>query len=400
MPEIRSVSLGFWVGVGSRDEPAEVAGSSHFLEHLLFKGTQRRDAAGIAEAFDAVGGEANAYSAKEYTCLYARVLDKDLPMTVEILTDMLRAPALRADEVESERKVILEEIAMHDDTPDDLVHDLLAEVVFGGHPLAREVMGTVESVNAISRDGLSDFHDAFYIPTNLVVAAAGSVDHKSLVEMITASFEEGRSTRAPRLPATPVQAGRLAVVNRTTEQAHIAIGGIGYGYRHPDRFAWGVLDTVLGGGMSSRLFQEIRERRGLAYSVYSYRSTYGETGLFGVYAGTAPGNAAEVTKIILAELDGMIEKGVTDQELERAKGHMSGGLVLGLEDPGSRMSRLGKSELVHGEILSVDDLIARVEAVTRDDVLRVAKELLGPQSRALAAIGPFEEKDFQVIFSP
>ncbi|MGH7426591.1 MAG: M16 family metallopeptidase, partial [Candidatus Methylomirabilales bacterium] len=379
---------------GSRDEPSELAGSSHFLEHLLFKGTEKRTASDIARAFDSVGGEANAFSAKEYTCLHARVLDEDLSMATDMLSDMLRNPAFRPDEVESERKVILEEIAMHEDTPDDLVHDIFAEVVLGSHELGRAVMGTIKTVGAIPLNGLRHFHDTNYHSRNIVVAAAGNVDNDDLVGLIESFFPPDDRPTLARVPALPSPPARLRMVMRSTEQAHLVVGGIGYSRQHPDRFAWGVLDSLLGGGMSSRLFQEIREKRGLAYSIFSYRSTFSETGLYGIYAGTTPGNVLEVLRIVTDELDRLVSVGITEEELERAKGHMRGGMVLSLEDSYSRMGRLGKSELVHGEILSVDELIARVDAVTLEDVGRVSRDLLRPEGRVLALIGPLAEEDF------
>ena len=394
MPEVRSVSIGFWIGVGSRDEPAPLQGSSHFLEHLLFKGTEKRGAREIAEAFDAVGGEANAFSAKEYTCVYGRVLDKDLPMAADYLADMVRNAILRPEDVASERKVILEEIAMHEDTPDDLVHDVFAEALFGTHPLGREVMGTVQTVNAISPESLRCFHHNNYHPHNTVVAAAGNVDHEEVVSWIEAFFPGDQRRSEPRAPDVPTASRGVTVVRRKTEQAHIVVGGLGYSRQDPDRFAWGVLDNLLGGGMSSRLFQEIREKRGLAYSVYSYRSMFSETGLYAIYAGTAPASAKEVLQLIGEEMDRLVTDGITEDELERAKGHTRGGIVLGLEDPSSRMSRLGKSELIRGEILSIDELVARVDAVTLDDVNRVGRELLAPGGRVLTVVGPFKASDF------
>lgn len=394
MPEVRSVSIGFWVGVGSRDETADRQGSSHFLEHLLFKGTQKRTARDIAEAFDAVGGEANAFSAKEYTCVHGRVLDRDLPMCADFLSDMVWRPALREEDLVSERRVILEEIAMQEDTPDDLVHDVFAEATFGDHPLARSILGTAETVSAITPDSLGDFHRSGYRASNIVVSAAGNVDHEELVSRIVDVNPAAQTRPESPEPTLPSPTGCLRVVTRTTEQAHLMVGGLGYSRHHPDRFAWGLLDNLLGGGMSSRLFQEIREKRGLAYSVYSYRNPFGETGLYAVYVGTMPGNVTEALDVIIEELDRLMESGVTEAELERAKGHTRGALILSLEDPSSRMSRLGKSELVNGEILSVDELVARVDAVTLEDVSRVARDLFRPQSRVLAVIGPLTENDF------
>lgn len=395
MPEVRSVTIGFWIGVGSRDESEDVQGSSHFLEHTIFKGTKTRGVREIAESFDAVGGEANAFSAKEYTCFYGRILDKDLPMASDILIDLLRNASLNPDEIESERKVILEEIAMRDDTPDDLVHELFIETLFGDHPLAREVMGTNESVGSITPETLRSFYETHYTPPNIVVAAAGNIDHEELVARIEPSFPEDHRKATHREQVLPSGAKqKVRVQTRDTEQAHILLGGLGYSRHHPDRFAWGVLDDLLGGGSSSRLFQLIREQRGLAYSVYSYRHMFIETGMYAVYAGTAPANAMEVVGLVTEELDRLVESGITDAELERAKGRSRGSLVLSLEDPASRMSRLGRSDLVHGEILSIDELLARLESVTAEDVARVARELLRPEGRVLTVIGPFSEEDF------
>lgn len=390
---VRSATLGFWVGVGSRDEPSGLEGASHLLEHLLFKGTERYSARDIAEAFDAVGGEANAFAAKEYTCLYARVLDDDLDMATGILTDMLCNPAVRADDLDSERRVVLEELALLEDTPEDLVHQAAAQALFGDHPLGREVMGTVSSVAGITPGSLGDFHSANYRPSNLVVAAAGNIDHDSICGWVSDILEPTGSV-AGRNESLPEPATKIRAVTKATEQAHIVLCGLGYRREHPDRFEWGVLDNLLGGGMSSRLFQEVREKRGLAYSVYSYRNAYSEVGSWSVYAGTSVANAREVIKILHDELDRLIDGGVSDEELERAKGHMRGASVLALEDPASRMSRLGKLELTGSEIFSLDEIIARIDAVTRDQVSRVAGDLLRPDDRVLTVVGPFTEEDF------
>lgn len=400
MPEVRSVSIGFWIGLGSRDEPDEIQGASHFLEHVLFKGTETRTARDIAEAFDSVGGDANAEASKEYTVFYSRVLDKDLPMATDILTDILTNAALRPDEVDSERKVVLEEIAAHEDFPEDLVHDLFARTLFGTHPLGREVMGTVETVNAITPEALRDFYRENYRAPKIVVAAAGNVEHDDLVSRIRSAFTGGGQAAPNEDPTDPPAGKSLYVLHRDTEQAHIVLGGLGYSRRHPDRFAWGVLDDLLGGGSSSRLFQEVREQRGLAYTVYSYRNQYKEIGSYGIYAGVAPGNAQKVLQVIAEVLDRLLDDGITEKELERAKGRFRGGLALGLEDPASRMGRLGRSELIHGEILSVDELIARVDAVTIPDVARVASELLRPEARRLTVIGPFTGEDFREWEAP
>ncbi|MEX2588024.1 MAG: pitrilysin family protein [Actinomycetota bacterium] len=394
MPEIRSASIGFWVGAGSRDEPAEVQGASHFLEHLLFKGTSNRTTRQIAEAFDSVGGEANAFSEKEYTCYYGRVLDKDLPMAAEVLCDMLQDSVLAESDIEAERNVILEELAMHEDTPEDLVHDAFAETLFGDHPLGREIMGTVDSVKAIDRPALHRFYETNYTTADVTVSAAGNVSHEQVLDLVGAAFPTGESGQTARARHRGESASRLRVLDRSTEQAHIVVGGLGYHARHRDRFAWGVLDNLLGGGTSSRLFQSIREDRGLAYSVFSYRTMFSEVGSYAIYAGTGPANARRVLDLITAELDSVLEGKVTEQELAVSKGQLTGSLVLALEDSASRMARLGKSAMAGGELLSIDEILDAVQGVTIEEVQRVAAELLNPLRRTLTVIGPFKEKDF------
>lgn len=394
MAEIRSVTVGLWIGVGSRDELAHRQGSSHFIEHLLFKGTPTRTARDIAETFDSVGGDANAFSAKEYTCLYAKVIDDDLPTAVECLSDMFNQPKMTLEDVESERRVILEEIAMHEDSPDDLVHDVFAATLLGNHPLGREVMGTSESIMSVTREELADFHATHYHPRNLVVAAAGNVDHDSFTQLVQSLFESDERSSPARELTIPEGKSRVTVLDRKTEQAHIVLGGPGLHRDHPDRFCWGVLDTLLGGGMSSRLFQEIREIRGLAYSVYSYRNLFSETGLWGIYAGVTPSNAVEVIKIIIDELDRLVDRGAEESEVDRAKGHLKGAMVIGLEDPSSRMSRLGKSELLQTEIPSLEQIMERIDNVTLEDVARLARDVLDRGSRTLTVIGPFADDPF------
>ncbi len=402
LPAMRSVAFGIWVGIGSRDEAPSLSGSSHFLEHLLFKGTKTRSAMDISAAMDAVGGEMNAFTAKEYTCYYTRVLDVDMPLAVDIVCDMVASSLITADDFEVERGVILEEIAMHDDDPGDVVHDVFAEAVFGDHPLGRPVIGTVDTIRAMGRDQVARFYRRRYQPPSMVVAAAGNLDHRRVVRLVRKAFgQAGRLTESAACPAGPRPAQRrvprtpstLRVVDRPTELAHVILGGRGLGRHDERRFALGVLNSALGGGMSSRLFQEIREKRGLVYSVYSYASQYADAGVFGVYAGCAPGNAQRVLGLIREQLDLAATKGLSDAEVERGRGQMKGGLVLGLEDSGSRMSRIGKGELVYGEILEVDDLIARIDAVTPDDVRQVAAELLG-RPLSLGVIGPFSDDDF------
>jgi predicted Zn-dependent peptidase len=397
MPGVRSVALGFWVLAGSRDEPPKISGSSHFLEHLLFKGTTTRGARDIAEAFDSVGGDVNAFTAKEYTCFYARVRDRDLPMAVDHLCDMLQNSLIRGADVDAERQVILEEINMHEDTPDDAIHDVFNEVLWPEHPLGRPILGSVESIRAATPAQIRRFYRRHYVPGNLVVVAAGNVRHDDLVDDIARHMDAG-SVRSEgpaawnlrQVGAAPAPSGETLVRRRRTEQAHIVLGTNGLSRNDPDRFALGVMNVALGGGMSSRLFQEIREQRGLAYSVYSYHTMFVDAGLFAAYAGTTPARAKEVLSILRDELQDVADGGLTEAEFERAKGHMKGSLVLSLDDPSGRMSRLGKSEISHGEILTVNDMLRRIDAVSYEAARAVAKRVLS-QPMALAVIGPFSK---------
>ena len=395
MPGVRSVALGFWVLAGSRDEPPRISGSSHFLEHLLFKGTKTRSARDIAEAFDSVGGDVNAFTAKEYTCFYARVRDRDVPMALDHLTDMLQNSVIRAPDVDAERQVILEEINMHEDTPDDAIHDVFNEVLWPDHPLGRPILGTVRSIADATPAQIRRFYRRHYVPENLVVVAAGNVRHDELVRGIGERMDagairsEGRAAWNLReIGTAPPPSGRTVVRRRKTEQAHIVLGTNGLSRSDPDRFALGVVNVALGGGMSSRLFQEVRERRGLAYSVYSYHTQFVDAGLFAAYAGTTPARGREVLSILREQLQDVADGGLTEEEFERAKGHMKGSLVLSLDDPSGRMSRLGKSEISNGEILTVGDTLKRIDAVSYDGARSVAKRVLS-QPMALAVIGPY-----------
>jgi len=398
MPWVRSVSLGIWVTAGSRDEPDRIAGASHFLEHLLFKGTKARTARDIAEAFDVVGGDLNAFTAKEHTAFYARVLDRDLPMAVEHLCDMLQHSVLKPADLDAERTVILEEINMHEDAPDELVHDLFMERLWPGEPLGRPVLGTIQTISAMSRDQVRRFWRKHYVPGNFVVAAAGNLDHDQLEEMVTSFMDttelgEARGTVVAADGDPPRATGGAHIRRRSTEQAHICLGTAGLARNDPGRFAMGVVNDAIGGGMSSRLFQEIREKRGLVYSVFSYHSMFAQTGAFVIYAGTAPSRAQEVLGLISKELEAVADKGLTDEELDRAKSHMKGSMVLSLEETSSRMSRLAKSEIAHGEVITLDEVIERIDAVTSEDALRVADDVLS-RPRSLTVVGPFEDGAF------
>jgi predicted Zn-dependent peptidase len=400
MPELRSVAVGFWAGTGSRDEPDPLAGASHFLEHLLFKGTEERSAQEIAETVEAVGGDMNAFTTKEYTAYYVRILDESLDLALDILSDVVWAPAFRPDEVDCERQVILEEIRMHEDSPDELVHSLFAEALFPGQTVGREVLGQRDAIVAMTRDEIAGFHADHYKTENVVVAAVGNVDHEEMVEAVAARCAVANGQRPPRPEAEIRPAGAVRVLHRPTEQAHLVLGMAGLSRSDPDRWALSVLNHVVGGGMSSRLFQEVREKRGLAYSVYSYRSSLEDTGTFAVYAGTAPERAPEVLTIIAAELDRLCaDRCLAPAELERAKGHFKGQMVLGLESGSARMERIGRSEVTTGEIQTVDDMVAAIDAVTPDDVARVIDRVLAAGPRVLAAIGPVDGDDLAACLS-
>jgi predicted Zn-dependent peptidase len=393
MPNLRSAALGFWVGTGSRDEPADLAGASHFLEHLLFKGSDHRTAAEIAESVESVGGDMNAFTTQEFTAYYVRVPDQCLELAVDILSDILWNPALRAEDVDAERQVILEEIRMHDDTPEDLVHDVFAAAMFPGHAIGREVIGTPETIEAMGPESIGAFHRQHYHPSNVVVAAAGNIEHDTVVALVERGIVCPEGLRPPRDHyGADLAPERLAVLERTTEQANVVLGMRAFPTRDPDRYALTVLNQVFGGGMSSRLFQEVRERRGLAYSVFSYRAAFEETGAFAVSAGTAPERLDELLGVVDAELARLVsDGGVTDRELEAAKGHLKGSLALSLESSSSRMHRLGRSELTAGEVPTLDELVDRVDAVGPDDVARVIERVVATDERTLAVVGPVEE---------
>jgi len=398
MPSVRSVTFGIWTGIGSRDEHAEESGATHYLEHLLFKGTAKRSALEISAAIDAVGGEMNAFTAKEYTCYYARVLDTDLPLAIDVVCDLVTSALIRPEDVASERNVILEEMAMTEDEPADQIHDEFATALLGDSPLGRPILGSVQSVNALTRDAIAEYYHSHYTDDHLVVSAAGNLDHDVVVALVDDAFSKARGDRdAGRRPVVPRIGGDcgtahsgLRLVPKQTEQTHVVLGVPGVSRTDRRRYPLGILSTILGGGMSSRLFQEVREKRGLAYSVYSFSSHHADCGMFGVYAGCQPENFTEVLKICRDEVAKVADSGVTEEELRRGIGQVRGSTVLSLEDTGSQMTRIGKNELVYGEHLTIEELLNRVESVTVEDVKRVAEEFLrAPQ--AVAVIGDYED---------
>jgi predicted Zn-dependent peptidase len=391
VPSVRSVAIGFWVGAGSRDETDAKTGVSHFIEHLLFKGSQHYSAQEIAEIFDALGGELNAATSREHTMVYARVPDDHVQQALDVMTDMVFAPSFA--DLDSEREVVLEEIAMYEDTPGELVHDLFSEAVFGRHALGRPVIGTADVISSVTRRVLSGYHRQMYAGGNVVIAAAGNVEHKRLVRMLVKAQSQhrppagGPRVRRPLVKAPPPG---FRFARKDTEQYHVCVGAPGISRSDRRRFAASLLDAILGGSASSRLFQEIREKRGMAYSVYSFASQYTDTGLVGVYLGTREENLGPCLEITAEQLRDIAEGQIRPQELARAKENLKGRIMLSMESTSNRMSRLGKSLITDTELLSVDRVIAEITAVDADEVAELAGMLLAPERLSVSGIGPTE----------
>jgi predicted Zn-dependent peptidase len=389
VPYVQSVSLGIWVDAGGRDETNATAGISHFIEHLLFKGTERRSARAIAEALDAVGGQINAFTDREHTCYYVKVLPEHVPLAQDILADMLQHSVLDPEEIAREKNVLLEEIKRHEDTPDELVHDLFAEILWPGHPLGRSVIGRAEVIEALTREQIVEFLLEQYLPARMVVAAAGNLDHEAIVAGVEATMggmpagERGHELYPPRVSGDEIQ------VPKPTEQVHFCLGTRGYNQDEEERYALGLIDSAVGGGMSSRLFQEVREKRGLCYAIGSYTASYREAGMFAVYAGTSPETADEVRELVVKELHDVARRGITAEELQRAKNQIRGAVLLSLDSMSTRMSRIGKSMLCYDRVISPTEVVERVEKVTDADARRIGVEILGSGDFAYAAVGPF-----------
>jgi predicted Zn-dependent peptidase len=398
VPSVRSVALGLWVRTGSRDETPAQSGVSHFLEHLLFKGTKRYSAIEIAEIFDGLGASVNAATGKESTNLYARFLDTHTDDAFDLLAEMLLGPTY--PEIDSERDVVLEEIAMYEDEPQDKVHDILDQAVFGGHPLGRRVLGEAEVISSIPIPDIDAYHRARYTGANIVVAAAGNVDHEKIVELSRRHVEPPASDgEPPALEAPQVDGAQVGFQQKDTEQFHICFGGPGIDRSDDRRYALSILDAVFGGSTSSRLFREVREKRGLAYAVGSYTQQYVDSGLIGLYVGTREDNVEEACEIIGRELASVHTDGITGEELERSKEHVKGRMVLSAESTAARMGRIGKSVLFDTPLLTLDELIEKVDAVTGDDVAELARELYAPEALSAAAIAPSEDR-FRAALAP
>jgi predicted Zn-dependent peptidase len=390
MPSLRSVALGCWVDTGTRDETPNEAGVSHFLEHLLFKGSEKLSAREVNETLDAIGAESNAFTSKETTCYWARLLDQDLPVGLDVLAEIIQRPAFRVNEIDSERQVVVEEINMNDDDPGDVVFENFSMAVFAGHPLEEPVLGTRESIRGMTRDDIHGYWKRRYGSGSVVIAAAGSLDHEQLVDMVAERFGDWSGDVVDHHHSRAQIAPRVNLTYRETEQAHLILGGPGLERTDERRWAFEVLNHVLGSGMSSRLFREVREERGLAYAIYGFKLSYSDNGAWGVHVGTTPHQTETAMTVIRDELSKVVEEGITDEEMERAKGSMRGGLALALEDSNSRMVRLGRDELAGMPHLSVDERIDKLDAVTLDQVKTVAGEIFGAPTRVLGAVGPFE----------
>ena len=385
---VRSAAVGIWVGAGSRDEHEEYEGISHFIEHMFFKGTEHRSARALAEALEAVGGQLNAFTTKEYTCYYAKILDEDLDLAIDVLSDMFFSSQFDEKEIEKEKNVVIEEIKMYEDSPDELIHDVFSENVWSDNPLGKPILGTAESIRELTREKILTYLSEHYAPDNVVISVAGKVKHEDIVAKLSKHF--GTFHRGGRrvLEETPVWHQVERYQTKDTEQMHILIGVPGLGQDDEDIHAMHIFNNVLGGGLSSRLFQEIREQRGLAYSVYSYHSTYVDTGLFAIYAGTSPNNTEEVIECVLKEMREIRDKGITEEELVRTKAQIKGGLYLGLESVSSRMSRLGKTELTYNRVLSPEEVVEKLEKVTLEDIKRVIGRLWQKDKISVMTLGP------------
>jgi predicted Zn-dependent peptidase len=387
MPHVRSVSVGVWLARGSRHETVEQSGIAHFVEHMLFKGTATRSAEDIAQTVDSIGGQMDAFTAKEYASYYFKVLDEHLPLAVEVLADIVMRPAFSDGDIGREKKVVLEEIKMVEDTPDDLVHELFTESFWQGHPLGRPILGTKETVEGLTQDGLRRYFANTYCAPNLIVAAVGNIEHQQVRDLVTRAFEGLPTTNAPVTEAPPRVVPTTLIRNKDLEQSHVCLGTSGYRQDHEDRYSSYVLNTVLGGSMSSRLFQNVREKRGLAYAVFSGLSAYRDAGSITVYAGCANDAVSELIDVVIAELRRMKDEPLPDSELQRAKDHLKGSLMLNLESTSSRMSHIARQEIYFDRQFGLDETLEGVERVTADDVQRVARDLFADGSLAATVLG-------------
>ena len=393
LPKSRSVSIGVWVKVGSRHEAPEIGGISHFIEHLFFKGTQKRSAKDIAIEMDSLGGEMNAFTTQETTTFYAKVVDEHLPVAIDILSDILLGSKFDPVDMEKERKVILEEIKGVEDTPDDYIHELFTNTVWPDNSLGRPILGTKETIKALTHQDIISYIERYYSPKEIVISVAGNFEHARLIELLNASFGKLSRGGDPKKELTPAFTSAVGVKKKQLEQVQICMGCKGLYYTHEDRYAISALNTVLGNSMSSRLFQEVREQNALAYSIYSYVTSYRDTGLLTVYAGADPSNALEVVRLVMKELRKIKEEGITPAEEKRVKNQIKGSMVLSLESSNSHMSRVARQEIYFGKYLSIDDIIKGVEKVTAEQIRNLAQQLFTRENIALTILGPLTRAD-------
>lgn len=391
---VRSVAVGIWVGTGSRNETEGYEGISHFIEHMFFKGTKNRTARQLAESLEAVGGQLNAFTTKEFTCYYAKVLDEDIGLAIDVLGDMFFNSLFDNKEIDKEKNVVIEEIKMYQDTPDELIHDLFSQYVWNGHPLGKPILGIEDTINGLNQEKVRYYLETRYTPDKVVIAVAGKIKHADIIKQLS-GFGNFQRQREDLPVGEPIGSIVRKAVGKDTEQMHVILGVPGLGQDDDDMYVLHILNNILGGGLSSRLFQEIREQRGLAYSVYSYHSTFLDTGLFAVYAGTSPSKTEEVIKCILCEMNTIKRDGITEEELKRTKAQIKGNLLLGLESVSSRMNRLGKTELAFGRVKTAEEAVEKLEKVTLNDVARVMERLWVKDKISILTLG---QKGFDTDF--
>lgn len=392
IPHVRTVTIGFWVRCGTFCESENEQGLSHFLEHMFFKGTMNRTARDIVEALDDVGGELNAYTTKEYTCFYAKVIDEHLPIAISVIADMLSKPLFSDADIEREKQIVLEEISLYEDTPDEIIHDLMASTIWPDHPLGRAILGTRDSIGSINRTNLLLFFEKHYVPAGIVIAAAGNVQHDSLLRLLDEHLTLGSRPlcEVPEAPQ-PIYLDRFSLFDRATEQLHLSVGFPGLSFRDDNIYSLNVLNNIFGAGMSSRLFQRVREELGLAYSIYSYSAAFASTGYFSIYAGLSAKNAELLVATIGEEITRISHELVTPEELNRAKQQVKGALIMGLESTANRTSRMGRGLLLLGKATDPEEVIERIESVTAEDVKALAQNIFQPSKVSLCALGPTRE---------
>ena len=393
MPHVRSVAVGVWVETGSRREPENRGGMSHMIEHLVFKGTATRSAEEIARTMDSVGGQMDAFTTKEHTCFYVQVLDEHLPLAVELLTDILLHPRFDAEELDREKSVVLQEIKMVEDTPDDIIHDIFASQVWEGHPLGRPILGTRELVTGFGRDAVAGYFGEEYVPSKVIIAVAGNVTHDQAVDLFGAGFNGFHRTPVERPHTTPALTAGVNIVHKQLEQVHVVMGFPGLRQSDPRRYALFLLNDIIGGSMSSRLFQEVRERQGLVYSIHSGVQAFLDTGVLYLYAASDPANFSKVLKSTLKEIRELKKNGITAEELKRAKDHLKGGLMLSLETSSSRMNRLAKHEMHLRSFLTMDDMLGAIGGVKHEEVQSLVGDLLDEDRLALTTLGPLDRRN-------